>query len=149
MIKIKQEEEELGTKILIDASEVKVQEPVTTSRGTSISVKNLFYNVPARRNFLKSNPVEFKHIIDEFQRVALANPSVAFAMFQDDLETFSLDAGKLSKRIVQLYGKNYQQQLIPCAEDTPHIKISGYVGKARVFQKNPRRTVFLYQSSVY
>ena len=128
-MRTKQEGEELGTKLIIESSEVKNQEPTTGKKGTSISVKNLFYNVPARRNFLKSNPVELRHINDEFQRVALANPDVSFSMTQNDLEVFKLEEGKLSKRIVQLFGKNYQQQLITCSEETPHVKISGYIGK--------------------
>lgn len=128
-LKSKRTEDELGTKILIESSEIKSQEPTNTPKGTSISVKNLFYNVPARRNFLKSNPVEQRHINDEFQRVALANPQVAFSMMNGQQEVYRLEAGKLSKRIVQLFGKNYQQQLIPCSEETPHVKISGYVGK--------------------
>lgn len=128
-MKTKQAEDELGTLLAVESSEVKNQEPVATGTGTSIAVKNLFYNVPARRNFLKSNPVELRHINDEFQRVALANPQVAFSFTQNELEVFKLDAGKLSRRIVQLFGKNYQQQLIPCSEETPHVKISGYIGK--------------------
>ncbi|MEO1255677.1 MAG: DNA mismatch repair endonuclease MutL, partial [Bacteroidota bacterium] len=81
------------------------------------------------RNFLKSNPVELRHINDEFQRVALAHPEVSFTMSQNDLETYKLDAGKLSKRIVQLFGKNYQQQLVACHEETELLKITGYIGK--------------------
>ena len=111
-LKTRQGDDELGTQLIIESSEVKSQEPIAYNKGTSISVKNLFYNVPARRNFLKSNPVELRHINDEFQRVALANPDIAFTMVQNDLETYKLDAGKLSKRIVQLFGKNYQQQLV-------------------------------------
>ncbi|WP_420576335.1 DNA mismatch repair endonuclease MutL [Ekhidna sp.] len=128
-LKTRQEEDELGTQLIIESSEVKSQEPIAYNQGTSICVKNLFYNVPARRNFLKSNPVELRHINDEFQRVALANPEVAFSMVQNDLETYKLDSGKLSKRIVQLFGKNYQQQLVPCSEETDLVKVTGYVGK--------------------
>ena len=128
-LKTRQADDELGTQLIIESSEIKSQEPIAQNQGTSISVKNLFYNVPARRNFLKSNPVELRHINDEFQRVALANPNIAFSMVQNDLETYKLDEGKLSKRIVQLFGKNYQQQLIPCSEETDLVKISGYIGK--------------------
>ena len=128
-LKTRQGDDELGTQLIIESSEVKSQEPIAYNKGTSISVKNLFYNVPARRNFLKSNPVELRHINDEFQRVALANPDIAFTMVQNDLETYKLDAGKLSKRIVQLFGKNYQQQLVPCSEETDLVKVTGYVGK--------------------
>lgn len=128
-LKTQQEDDEVGTQLIIESSDVKSQEPVATTKGTSISVKNLFYNVPARRNFLKSNPVELRHINDEFQRVALANPEISFSFIQNDLETYQLDGGKLSKRIVQLFGKNYQQQLIPCSEETDLVKITGYIGK--------------------
>lgn len=128
-LKTKQAEDELGTQLIIESSEVKSQEPIAYNQGTSICVKNLFYNVPARRNFLKSNPVELRHINDEFQRVALANPEVAFSMIQNDLETYKLDPGKLSKRIVQLFGKNYQQQLVTCSEETDLVRVIGYVGK--------------------
>lgn len=128
-MKTKTAEDELGSQLTVESSEVKNQEPVASPKGTSIAVKNLFYNVPARRNFLKSNPAELRHINDEFHRVALANPEIAFSLTQNDLEVFKLDAGKLSKRIVQLFGKNYQQQLIPCSEETPLVKISGYIGK--------------------
>jgi len=142
-LKSKREEDELGTLLLIESSEVKKQEPVASSKGTSISVKNLFYNVPARRNFLKSNPVELRHINDEFQRVALAHPEISFSFFQNDLETYKLDAGKLSKRIVQLFGRNYQQQLIACAEETDLVKITGYIGKPE-FAKKTRGEQFFF-----
>ncbi len=128
-MRTKRNEDDLGSLLVVDSSEVKKQEPISAPTGTSIQVKNLFYNVPARRNFLKSNPVELRHITDEFQRVALANPSVAMSMTQNDIEVFNLEAGKLSKRIVQLFGKNYREQLIPCSEETPHVKINGYIGK--------------------
>ncbi|MEO9872809.1 DNA mismatch repair endonuclease MutL [Ekhidna sp.] len=128
-LKTRQESDELGTQLIIESSEIKSQEPIAFNTGSSISVKNLFYNVPARRNFLKSNPVELRHISDEFQRISLANPEISFSMIQNDLETYKLEAGKLSKRIVQLFGKNYQQQLVPCSEETDLVKISGYIGK--------------------
>lgn len=128
-LKTRREDDELGSQLFIESSEIKSQEPVAYNKGTSIAVKNLFYNVPARRNFLKSNPVELRHIHDEFQRIALANHNIAFSMIQNDMETFKLDAGKLSKRIVQLFGKPYQQQLVPCSEATDLVKISGYIGK--------------------
>ena len=134
-LKSRREEDELGTQIIIEASEVKKQEPVQTSRGTSICVKNLFYNVPARRNFLKSNPVEFRHISDEFHRVALAHPGIAFHLMHNDLDIYQLDAGKLSKRIVQLFGKKYHQQLIACEEEIAEMKVTGYVGKPEYARK--------------
>lgn len=128
-MRTKQEKEDLGTQLIIESSDVRKQEPIAIPKGTSIYVKNLFYNVPARRNFLKSNSVELKHINDEFQRAALAHPHINFLLIQNGVETFKLDSGKLSKRVVQLFGKNYQQQLIPCAEETPHVALTGYIGK--------------------
>ena len=135
--------DDLGTLIHIEASEVKKQEPVHQPKGTSISVKNLFYNVPARRNFLKSNPVELRHITDEFQRVALAHPDIKFVFHHNDQEIYQLDCGKLSKRVVDLFGKNYQQQLIPCKEETPDVQITGYVGKPE-FAKKTRGEQFFF-----
>lgn len=142
-MKTRRRGDELGILIQVEASEVKKQEPTATREGTSISVKNLFYNIPARRNFLKSNPVELRHISDEFQRVALSNPEVNMSMINNDLEMFQLDAGKLSKRIVQLFGKNYQQQLIPCHETTSHVEITGYLGKPE-YSKKTRGEQFFF-----
>ena len=142
-IKTRTEERELGSLILVEASEIKKQEPTACDKGTSICVKNLFYNVPARRNFLKSNGVEMKHIVDEFQRVALANPQIGFSLHQNDMETYSLPAGKLSQRIVHLFGKNYQQQLVSCEESVDHIQIHGYVGKPD-FAKKTRGEQFFF-----
>ena len=134
-LKTRKHDEEIGTLLVNEGSDIKRQEPVATSPGTSISVKNLFFNVPARRNFLKSNPVEMRHIIDEFQRVALAQPEIAFALYQNDEEVYNLPAGKLSKRIVGIFGANYQTQLAPCHEDTDRVQISGYIGKPEAARK--------------
>ena len=108
-MRTRRKEAELGTLIRIEGSELKTQEAVTCLTGTNILVKNLFFNVPARRSFLKSNSVEMRHILDEFQRVALAHPEIAFSLYQNDLETYNLPAGKLSHRIVGLFGKNYRE----------------------------------------
>ncbi|GAA0188095.1 DNA mismatch repair endonuclease MutL [Fulvivirga kasyanovii] len=142
-IKTRQPDAELGTLLYVEASEVKKQEPVACEQGTSICIKNLFYNVPARRNFLKSNGVEMKHITDEFQRVALANPEVAFSLYQNDLETYNLPAGKLSQRIVNLFGKNYKEQLASCHEEAGEISIHGYIGKPE-FAKKTRGEQFFF-----
>lgn len=142
-IKTRQPDSELGTILCVEASEVKKQEPVACEAGTSICIKNLFYNVPARRNFLKSNGVEMKHIVEEFQRVALANPEVAFSLYQNDLETYNLPAGKLSQRIVNLFGKNYKEQLAACSEETMDITIHGYVGKPE-FAKRTRGEQYFF-----
>ena len=141
-MKTKRKEDEVGTCIVVEGSELKKQEPAACSEGTSICVKNLFFNVPARRNFLKSNPVETRHIIDEFQRVALSHPEISFSLFQNDLEVYNLSSGKLSHRIVSLFGKQYQEQLIPCQEDTAHVHIQGYIGKPEHSRKTKGEQYF-------
>ncbi|MDB5024972.1 MAG: mutL [Mucilaginibacter sp.] len=134
-LKTRRHEDELGTCILIEGSEVLTQQACSAHTGTSISVKNLFYNTPARRNFLKSNPVEFRHIVDEFQRIALANPSVFFTLHHDGQEVYHLPATLLKQRIVHLFGNNYNQRLVPVEEDTSIIKLHGYVGKPEFARK--------------
>lgn len=134
---------ELGTLLVVEGSEVKKQEPVACDAGTSISVKNLFYNIPARRNFLKSNPVELKHIIDEFQRLALAHVNISFSFIQGDEVIFDLPPGKLSHRIVNLFGKSYQEQLASCTEETDYVKVSGYIGRPE-FARKSRGEQFLF-----
>jgi len=126
---------ELGTLLLVEASEVRKQEAVACEKGTSISIKNLFYNIPARRNFLKSTAVEMRHIVDEFYRLALANPEIGFTLVQGDEIIYELQAGKLSQRIVALFGKAYQQQLAPTTEETSLLKITGYVGRPESAKK--------------
>lgn len=120
---------EIGTLIVVEGSEVRRQEPVATEIGTHISVRNLFYNIPARRNFLKSNPVEIRHINEEFLRVTLAHPHIAFSFYINDELEHDLLPGKLSHRIVSVFGKSYQQQLAPCQEETDLVKLHGYVGR--------------------
>lgn len=128
-LKTKRADDELGTSIKIDGSVLKSQESIQAPQGTSIAVKNLFYNIPARRNFLKSNPVETRHILDEFQRIALAHPEIKFSFIQNDQETYALPSEKLGKRIVDLFGKSYREQLAACEENTSYVSIKGYVGK--------------------
>lgn len=136
-------DQELGTCLVVEGSEVKKQEPVACEAGTSVSVKNLFYNIPARRNFLKSNPVELKHVIDEFQRLALAHPDIIFSFIQTDEVVYDLPTGKLSQRIVNIFGKSYQEQLAPCQEETNLVKVHGYVGKPE-FARKTRGEQFLF-----
>ncbi|MEM9326511.1 MAG: DNA mismatch repair endonuclease MutL [Bacteroidota bacterium] len=141
-------DQEVGTEIVVQGSEIKKHEPIATAPGTSIGVKNLFFNVPARRNFLKSNPVEYRHISDEFHRVALAYPDIAFTFFNNDAEAYRLERGKLSKRIVQLFNRNYQQQLIPVEETTPDVKVQGYIGKPE-YAKKTRGEQFFFVNGRY
>ena len=142
-MKTRPADQELGTCLVVEGSEVRKQEPVACEKGTSISVKNLFYNIPARRNFLKSNPVELKHIIDEFQRLALAHADIVFSFVQTDEVVYELPAGKLSQRIVNIFGKSYQEQLAPCQEETDLVKVFGYVGKPE-FARKTRGEQFLF-----
>jgi DNA mismatch repair protein MutL len=134
-MKTRRHEDELGTCINIEGSEVTSQEPCGTPAGTTISVKNLFYNIPARRNFLKSNPVEMRHILDEFQRVALANPRIFFTLHHEGQEVYHLPGTTLKQRIVHLLGNNYNQRLVPVEEDTSIIKLAGFVGKPEFARK--------------
>lgn len=142
-MKSRREEDELGVMIQIEASEVKKQEPVATPKGTSTCVKNLFFNVPARRNFLKSNAVEMRHIVDEFQRVALANSEIGMSLYQNDMEVYKLSGGKLSKRVVGIFGKKYQDQMASCEEETDVMRVYGYVGKPE-FAKKTRGEQFFF-----
>ncbi len=127
--------EELGTKIVIEGSEVKTQEPCQCASGTSISVKNLFFNVPARRNFLKTTTVEMRHILDEFQRVVLAHPDVFFSLHHNGSEIFHLTSGNIRQRIVGIFGTNSNKKLVPVSEETDVLKLSGFVGKPEYAKK--------------
>jgi DNA mismatch repair protein MutL len=142
-LKTRRNPDELGTKIVIEGFELKSQEPCQTPAGTSFSIKNLFFNVPARRNFLKSNTVEFRHIMDEFERVALANPSVFFSLHHNGQEVFHLPAGNLRQRIVGVFGKDTNKKLVPVGEDTEAVRLSGFVGKPE-FSKKTRGEQFFF-----
>ena len=147
-MKTRRHEDELGTMIEIEGSEVLKQEPVATPEGTSICIKNLFYNTPARRNFLKSNPAEMRHIIDEFQRVAMANPAVAFTLHHDGAEIYRLPSSVLKQRIVHLFGNNYNERLIPVEEETSIINLKGFIGKPQ-FAKKTRGEQFFFVNNRY
>lgn len=142
-MKTKRSEDEVGTRIIIEGSEIKLQEPCQTSKGTSIAVKNLFFNVPARRNFLKSNQVEFRHILDEFQRIALVHFDVSFELYHNDQLQLSLEQGNFKQRIVGVMGSNYKERLVPVEESTEIVKISGFVCKPE-FAKKTRGEQFLF-----
>ncbi|WP_417558022.1 DNA mismatch repair endonuclease MutL [Mesoflavibacter zeaxanthinifaciens] len=142
-LKTKQEDDELGTCIEIEGSEVKNQDVVVTPTGTSLAVKNLFFNIPARRNFLKSNAVELRHVIDEFHRVALAHPSITFSMFHNGSETFNLPESNYRQRIVNIFGTKTNEKLVPVEEATEVLTISGFVGKPE-FAKKSRNEQFFF-----
>jgi len=134
-LKTKKQDETTGTYIEIDNSVVKKQEPVAMQQGTSIAMKNLFFNVPARRNFLKSNTAELRHIIDEFIRVAMSFPEIFFSLTSNGQEVFHLDKGTLKQRIVQLLGNNYAAKLVSVQEKTDYMNIYGFVGKPETAKK--------------
>ncbi|WP_428667255.1 DNA mismatch repair endonuclease MutL [Runella sp.] len=140
--------DEIGILLRMEGSELKSQESVACLPGTNILVKNLFFNVPARRNFLKTNSVEMRHILDEFQRVALAHPEISFSLYHNDTEVYNLYAGKLSRRIVDMFGKNYREQLIQCQEETPYVTVKGYVGKPD-FARKTRGEQFFFVNERY
>ena len=142
-LKTKRIGDEVGVMIEIDGSEVKNQEACSCSEGTSISVKNLFYNVPARRNFLKTDSVELRHIIDEFQRVAIPNPQVAFTLHHNNTEIFNLPIGNLKQRLMAVFGSSYNSRLIPVEENTGIVKIKGFVIKPD-FAKKTRGEQFFF-----
>ena len=132
----KRPEDELGTEIHIEGSKITRQEPCVCPTGTSIAMKNLFFNIPARRNFLKSDTVEFRHILDEFHRVALAHPAIHFYLYNNGNELFNLPATNFRQRIVHLFGGKTNEKLVPIiAEDTPLVKISGFIVKPEYLAK--------------
>jgi DNA mismatch repair protein MutL len=134
-MKTKRDTDDTGTLIEIENSIVLRQQPVAMAQGTSISMKNLFFNVPARRNFLKSNAAEMRHIVDEFIRVALAFPSVFFSFTSNGQQIFHLESGSLKQRIIQLLGNNYNTKLVTVNEETDYLNIHGFVGKPDTAKK--------------
>ncbi len=135
--------DELGTQIKIEGGRLVSQEVAASPTGTSIAVKNLFFNIPARRNFLKSNQVEHRHITDEFQRVALAHPGVEFLYYSNGSLLFNLPPTEYRKRIVQIFGRKSNEKLVPVSEEVPQIKISGFVCKPE-FAKKSRGEQFFF-----
>jgi DNA mismatch repair protein MutL len=142
-VQTKPEQEEMATHLRIEGSEIKFQEVCVAPKGTSISVKNLFFNIPARRNFLKSNQVELRHITDEFHRVALAHPSIAFNFYNNGSELFNLPKVKQRQRIVHIFGSKANEKLVPVNEDTQVVQISGFINKP-AFAKKSRGEQFFF-----
>jgi len=134
-LRTRRAENEVGTCLEIENSVVTKQQPIAAPVGTSISMKNLFFNVPARRNFLKSNAAEMRHVVDEFIRVALAFPHIFFSLTSNGQQLFHLDGGTLKQRIVQLLGNNYNAKLVAVKEETDYLNIHGFVGKPETAKK--------------
>jgi len=128
-VKSKREEDEIGTHIIISGSKVEKQEEAACPTGSNFIVKNIFFNVPARRKFLKSNETERKNILTELERVALVNPEIEFSLIENDIEVIKYPASNLKQRIINVIGKNFNQQLISIDIDTTIVKIHGFVGK--------------------
>ena len=142
-LKTKPESQEIGIQIIIEGSKVVKQEAVVTPKGTSVSIKNLFFNIPARRNFLKSDAVETRHIIDEFHRVALAHPKIKFSMSNNDSNVFKLPVSNLRKRIVNIFGSKTNEKLVPVSEETDIVKVNGFVIKPQ-YAKRSRGEQFFF-----
>ncbi len=147
-LKTKRPNDDLGTTIEIEGSVVKSQEATVTPTGTSVAVKNLFFNIPARRNFLKSNNVEIRHITDEFHRVALTHPNIAFAFYHNGNELFNLQSENYRQRIVHIFGNKTNEKLVPVEEETEVLKVSGFVGKPE-FSKKTRSEQFFFVNNRY
>lgn len=134
-LKTRRKEDEVGTKIINEGSVVKEQSLVPMQPGTSFTVKNLFFNVPARRNFLKSTQAEMRHVVEEFTRVSLMNPEIGFTLTSDGKEVYHLYPGNLKQRIVGLFGSNYEEKLLPVRQEAERVRIDGYIVKAEFAKK--------------
>ena len=134
-LKSRRDDDELGTKIVIEGSKFTDQSPCSTAKGTSIAVKNLFFNVPARRNFLKSNNAELRHITEEFLRIAMVNTEVSFGMQANNNLIYQLKKSGLKERIIAIYGSNYKEKLVPVEQESTIANISGFIGKPEYARK--------------
>ena len=134
-LRTKRGEDETGTLLEVENSLVKKQEPIAMANGTSIAMKNLFFNVPARRNFLKSNAAEMRHVVDEFTRIALSFPRVFFSLIANGQQIFYLEPGNLKQRVLQLLGTTYNTKLVAVKEETDYMNIYGFVGKPETAKK--------------
>ena len=141
-LKTRLEAEELGTKLVIAGSKVESQEAVSCPKGSNFSIKNLFFNIPARRKFLKVNSTELSNILTEFERIALVHPEVAFSLYSNDSELFNLPVSSLRQRILAVFGKKLNQQLLSVDVNTTMIKISGYVAKPETARKKGAHQYF-------
>jgi DNA mismatch repair protein MutL len=147
-LKTKQEFDELGTHIVIEGSKFITQDPSVLPKGTSFAVKNLFFNIPARRNFLKSETVEHRHIVDEFQRVALAHPSIHFTFIHNGSELFNLPSSNLRQRIVAIFLGKTNEKLVPISEETEIVQVNGFISKPEFSKKN-RSEQFFFVNNRY
>lgn len=135
-LRTRRTEDELGTDIRISGSEVRSEETVACPTGSNFQVRNLFFNVPARRKFLKSNTTEFRHIVNEFYRVALTNPGLSFTLSHNGSEIYNLPPSQIKQRIINIFGKNLNQVLIPVRNETSIVTLNGYIGKPESAKKS-------------
>lgn len=147
-LKTRRAEDETGTCIIIEGSEFISQENCVTPAGTSISVRNIFFNVPARRNFLKSNTVETRHVIEEFLRVAIPRPHISFSLHHNGMEVYNLPVANLRQRLCNVFGANFNDRLVPVEEETTIISVSGFVGKPE-FAKKVRGEQYFFINQRY
>ena len=147
-MKTKQDSEELGNHIRIEGSKISYQGMTNTPSGTNIAVKNLFFNIPARRNFLKSDAIETRHIVDEFQRVSLAHPEISFSLHHNGNEIYHLKTSNLKKRIIGIFGSKMNEKLVPVSEETDLIAMKGFFSKPS-FSKKKRGEQFFFVNNRY
>ncbi|MBK9419613.1 MAG: DNA mismatch repair endonuclease MutL [Flavobacteriales bacterium] len=145
-LRTRQEGNDLGTRVLIEGSRVQAQEALACPVGSSLLVRSLFYNVPARRQFLKSDPVEMKHVIEEFQRVALAHPTIRFRLLHNGQELFHLQPGNERQRIVGVFGRKFDERLVPVEEATKFVRVEGFVTKPEFAKRNRGEQYFFVNS---
>ncbi len=134
-LRTRRHEEEVGTMLRVSGSKVEEQEPISCPAGSNFIIKNLFFNIPARRKFLKGTPIELKHVVTEFERVALVYPQVEFSLYHNETQLFALPAGNRRQRITGLFGKQLNTHIIDIKTETSIIKISGFIGKPEFAKK--------------
>jgi len=147
-LKSRRHDQKTGTHIIIEGSKFVSQEPNAGNEGTGIYVKNLFYNIPARRNFLKSNASEMRHIAEEFQRTAIARPDISFSLISDGIQLFNLKPGNLRQRLTGIYGNSYNERLVPVEEQTTILGLNGYILKPE-FAKKTRGEQYFFVNGRY
>lgn len=148
-LKTKRQEDDLGAMVVVEGGRLVKHESCACPNGTVINVKNLFFSIPARRNFLKGNQVELKHIIEEFLRAALAYPEVKFVLVNEDEELYHLNSGTLRQRMVHIFGKKYDQLLVPVSEETDILKLEGFIGKPEAAKKKGRGEQYFFANGRY
>ena len=141
-LKTRRNNEELGTHVVIEGSKFKKQELISCPKGSQFIIKNLFFNVPARRKFLKSNATELNHILNEIERIVLVNPDISFSLFSNDTQLFDLPAAPIKQRIVNVFGKRMNQQLLNVDVDTSMVSVTGFVGKPESARKRGAQQFF-------